>query len=75
MKEYGSHLSFVICNDSHKNKNGGQQLKYNKMKFRKMESQTEIYILIYYKNRTHLCTCETWVNLMSINLKLKTPKN
>jgi hypothetical protein len=35
-------LSFVICNDSHKNKNGGQQVKYNKMKFEKMEDQTKI---------------------------------
>jgi len=51
-------LSFVICNDSHKNKNGGQQVKYNKMNFEIIEDQTKIYILIYYKNRTHLCTCE-----------------
>lgn len=40
-----------------------------------MEDQTEILFLkFYYKNRTHLCTYETWINLMSVDLKLKTPK-
>ncbi len=67
-------LSFVVCNDSHKNKNGGQQMKYNKMKFEKMEEKTEILYFNLLQNRTHLCTCETWTNLMSLNLKLNTPK-